>query len=145
MGEMGREFDGGYAEYALLPNELLIPFESTLSWEVLGALPETYLTAEGSLTAMDLDVVKSGVLLVRGGSSSVGMAALSVAKDWDLTTIATTRNRAKADALRAEGADEGDRSGRHPGPGTGTGSGPTRLRARSDRRTLRARLAEARC
>ena len=35
MGEMGREFDGGYAEYALLPNSLLMPVTTTLpgtSW-----------------------------------------------------------------------------------------------------------------
>ena len=30
MGEMGREFDGGYAEYALLPNSLLMPVTTTL-------------------------------------------------------------------------------------------------------------------
>ena len=47
MGEMGREFDGGYAEYALVPDELLIPVDSSLDWPVLGALPETYLTAWG--------------------------------------------------------------------------------------------------
>src|SRR5215471_18280476 len=36
MGEMGREFDGGYAEYALLPNSLLMPVTTTLPWDVLG-------------------------------------------------------------------------------------------------------------
>jgi NADPH:quinone reductase-like Zn-dependent oxidoreductase len=54
MGEMGREFDGGYAEYALLPNSLLMPVTTTLPWEVLAALPETYLTAQGSLDALGL-------------------------------------------------------------------------------------------
>jgi NADPH:quinone reductase-like Zn-dependent oxidoreductase len=105
MGEMGREFDGGYAEYALLPNELLIPVTTGLDWETFGALPETYLTAYGSLKALGVDEGKGGRLLVRGGSSSVGMAMLSLAKDWDLETIATTRNPAKADGLRAAGAD----------------------------------------
>ena len=50
MGEMGRAFDGGYAEYALLPNSLLMPVTTTLPWEVLAALPETYLTARGRWT-----------------------------------------------------------------------------------------------
>ena len=50
MGEMGREFDGGYAEYALLPNPLLMPVTTTLPWDVLAALPETYLTAQGAWT-----------------------------------------------------------------------------------------------
>ena len=53
MGEMGREFDGGYAEYALLPNALLMPVVTTLPWDVLAALPETYLTAYGALDALD--------------------------------------------------------------------------------------------
>src|SRR5919197_6324579 len=58
MGEMGRAFDGGYAEYALLPNSLLMPISTTLPWDDLAALPETYLTAQGSLDA--LGVVPGG-------------------------------------------------------------------------------------
>ena len=49
MGEMGRAFDGGYAEYALLPNEQICPVETDLDWKTLAALPETYYTAYGSL------------------------------------------------------------------------------------------------
>jgi NADPH:quinone reductase-like Zn-dependent oxidoreductase len=49
MGQMGRAFDGGYAEYALLRDELLIPVGTSLGWPVLGALPETYLTAWGAM------------------------------------------------------------------------------------------------
>src|SRR5207247_4295238 len=45
-------------------------------------------------------------LLVRGGSSSLGLAALSLARDWNLTTIATARNPAKAALLTERGADE---------------------------------------
>src|SRR5919197_878727 len=75
MGEMGRAFDGGYAEYALLPNPLLMPLVTDLPWDVLAALPETYLTAQGSLDA--LGAVPGTRLLIRGGTSSVGMAAAS--------------------------------------------------------------------
>jgi NADPH:quinone reductase-like Zn-dependent oxidoreductase len=104
MGEMGREFDGGYAEFALLPNDLLIPVSTSLDWEVFAALPETYLTAYGSLEAMG--IAGSGqALLVRGGTSSVGMAALSLAADYGLETIATTRNPDKSKTLRDAGAD----------------------------------------
>ena len=35
MGEMGREFDGGYAEYTLLPNEQIYPIVSDLPWDIL--------------------------------------------------------------------------------------------------------------
>jgi NADPH:quinone reductase-like Zn-dependent oxidoreductase len=103
MGEMGREFDGGYAEYALLPNSLLMPVTTTLPWDVLAALPETYLTAQGSLDA--LGVVPGSRLLIRGGTSSVGMAAASIASGHGIETAATTRRRDKIDALTAAGVD----------------------------------------
>lgn len=50
MGGMGRAFDGGYAEYVLVPAEQVIPFRSALPWEQLGAVPEMLQTAYGSLT-----------------------------------------------------------------------------------------------
>ncbi|MEV6561707.1 zinc-binding dehydrogenase [Nocardia sp. NPDC051756] len=89
MGEMGRAFDGGYAEYALLPNSLLMPINSTLPWDVLAALPETYLTAHGALDA--LGIARNGRLLIRGGTSSVGQAAASIASAQGVETAATTR------------------------------------------------------
>ena len=51
MGGMGREFDGSYAEYALLPrkNIVRVPADIDWPWAQLGAFPETYLTAWGSL------------------------------------------------------------------------------------------------
>jgi NADPH:quinone reductase-like Zn-dependent oxidoreductase len=100
MGELGREFDGGYAEYALVPNPLLMPIETTLPWDVLAALPETYLTAQGALDA--LGAVR-GRLLIRGGTSSVGLAAASIAAGHGIETAATTRRPDKAGALTAAG------------------------------------------
>jgi len=105
MGEMGREFDGGYAEYALLPNSLLMPVTTRLSWDVLAALPETYLTAQGSLDALGIAPGGQGRLLIRGGTSSVGMAAASIASGYGLTIAATTRRQDKASALTAAGVD----------------------------------------
>ncbi|MEV4626588.1 zinc-binding dehydrogenase [Micromonospora sp. NPDC049523] len=103
MGEMGREFDGGYAEYALLPNELLMPVTTTLPWETLAALPETYLTAQGALDA--LGIRPGERLLIRGGTSSVGMAAASIAHGHGVEVAATTRRPEKVDALGAAGVD----------------------------------------
>src|SRR3954468_13738687 len=103
MGEMGREFDGGYAEYALLPNPLLMPVTTTLPWDVLAALPETYLTAQGSLDALGVAAGDRGRLLIRGGTSSVGMAAASIAAGQGAEVAATTRRRDKAGALTSAG------------------------------------------
>jgi NADPH:quinone reductase-like Zn-dependent oxidoreductase len=103
MGEMGRAFDGGYAEYALLPNALLMPVTTTLPWEVLAALPETYLTAQGSLDALGVAPGAAGRLLIRGGTSSVGMAAASIAASQGVEVAATTRRPDKSDALTVAG------------------------------------------
>ncbi len=105
MGEMGREFDGGYAEYVLLPNSLLMPVTTTLPWDVLAALPETYLTAQGSLDALGVVPGDRGRLLIRGGTSSVGMAAASIASGYGIETAATTRRQGKTGALTAAGVD----------------------------------------
>ncbi|QKV72821.1 zinc-binding dehydrogenase [Amycolatopsis sp. Hca4] len=99
MGEMGRAFDGGYAEYALLPNPLLMPVTTSLPSDVLAALPETYLTARGALDALGIGPGRTGRLLIRGGTSSVGLAAASIAAGHGLEVAATTRRPAKAPAL----------------------------------------------
>ena len=105
MGEMGRAYDGGYAEYTLVPRDRVLPLRTDLTWDVLAALPETYLTAWGSLVeAMDLEAGQT--LLIRGATSSVGMAAVSLAKGMGVRVLATTRDPAKADALRHNGVDD---------------------------------------
>jgi NADPH:quinone reductase-like Zn-dependent oxidoreductase len=72
MGEMGRAFDGSYAEYALVPNEQIYPVASDLLWEKLAAIPETGYTAYGSI--QNLKVEDADHILVRGATSSVGIA-----------------------------------------------------------------------
>jgi NADPH2:quinone reductase len=104
MGGMGRDFDGGYAEYALLPLDIVFPFESSLPWHVLGAIPEMFQTTAGSLNDA-LEVKKGETLLIRGGTSSIGMLAGQLAKHYGLTVIATTRNADKETLLNENGAD----------------------------------------
>lgn len=104
MGGMGRKYDGGYAEYAVLPVERLMPLQSSLSWEVLGAVPEMFLTVWSSLTE-SLEIRPSQSLLVRGGTSSIGLTTISFAKNYGLTVMATTRNDSKAQVLLDAGAD----------------------------------------
>jgi NADPH:quinone reductase-like Zn-dependent oxidoreductase len=103
MGGLGRDYDGGYAQYTLLPSKTAIPVETSLDWPQLGAIPESFGTAWGSLDVLALEPGQS--LLIRGGSSSVGMAAITIAKDRGLTVFATTRQAGKRSALEAAGAD----------------------------------------
>jgi NADPH2:quinone reductase len=104
MGGMGRTFDGGYAEYTCVPAGQVIPFRSELPWSTLGAVPEMLQTAYGALTT-GLDAQPGQSILIRGGTSSVGMTAAILAKRIGMTVLSTTRNPAKAAALSGIGVD----------------------------------------
>jgi len=71
MGEMGRAFDGSYAEHALVPNGQIYSAASDLPWEKPAAIPETGYTAYGSIQSLK---VEADHVLVRGATSSVGIA-----------------------------------------------------------------------
>ena len=104
MGGMGRVFDGGYAEYTCVPASQVIPFTTAVPWAMVGALPEMIQTAHGSLsTGLDLRAGQS--LLIRGGTSSVGLAAAALAKDLGAKVFATTRRPERAAELARRGVD----------------------------------------
>ena len=91
MGGMGRSFNGSYAEYALLPRRIVFPIESDLAWEALGAVPETYFTAWGSLFEC-LHLTEADTLLIRGATCALGYAAMQIAKALGCKVIATTHH-----------------------------------------------------
>src|SRR6266487_3063071 len=104
MGGMGRVFDGGYAEYTCVPATQVIAFRSDLDWATLGAVPEMLQTSHGSLT-IGLDAQPGQSILIRGGTSSVGMAATVLATRRNMTVLSTTRNASKTTALIDVGVD----------------------------------------
>jgi NADPH:quinone reductase len=104
MGGMGRVFDGGYAQYTVAPASQVIPIRTDLPWEVVGALPEMLQTAFGSLT-VGLDLQHGESLLIRGGTSSVGLAAAALAREMGATVLATTRQRERLASLAERGID----------------------------------------
>lgn len=105
MGGMGRAFDGSYAEYTLVPRAHVFPLTTSLGWATLGALPEMLQTTHGSLHQA-LEIERAKTLLIRGGTSSVGLAALALARRAGLKVLSTTRSPAKVAMLREAGADE---------------------------------------
>jgi NADPH:quinone reductase-like Zn-dependent oxidoreductase len=104
MGGMGRSFDGSYAELTRVPQRSVFAIDTDLPWEVLGALPEMFQTSNGSLHT-GLRMMKEEALLIRGGTSSIGLTVASLAKRGGITVAATTRNVAKADVLERAGVD----------------------------------------
>jgi NADPH:quinone reductase-like Zn-dependent oxidoreductase len=105
MGGMGRRFDGGYAEFTCPPASQVQAIRTPLPWETLGAMPEMLETAWGSLFRA-LRLQPGERLLVRGGTTSVGLAATAIAKRHAAVVMATTRRPDRETMLRDNGADE---------------------------------------
>ena len=106
MGGMGREFDGGYAEYVLLPNDRIWPVHTSLTWEEFGAVPETFVTALGSIKQLRLRA--DSRLLVRAATSGVGVATIQLVRALypNAVIVGTTRKESKFETLKALGCDE---------------------------------------
>jgi NADPH:quinone reductase-like Zn-dependent oxidoreductase len=104
MGGLGRLYDGCYAEYVVAPATQVLPLTTTLPWDILAAVPKSYLTALQALETLDLR--PGHTLLIRGGASSVGLCAITLAKERGAYIFATTRTPDKVGALHAAGADQ---------------------------------------
>ena len=111
MRGMGRQFDGSYAEYCLIPADQVYPVQTDLDWATFAAVPETYYTAYGSLF-YSLQIEAGKTILIRGGTSAAGLAAVRLAAAHGLKVYATSRRTEGLDKLRRLGAtavvDEGN-------------------------------------
>lgn len=104
MGGLGRTINGSYAEYTRAPVSNVALIQSDLSWAELAAIPETYTTAWTCLFR-NLEIQKGQSLLIRGATSSFGLAAVSMAVNVGARVIATTRNKDRFAKLEALGVE----------------------------------------
>lgn len=102
---LGAGCDGGYAEYVVVPAVNCLPMPTTLNFHQAASVPLVFLTAWHMLFGR-ADLKKHETVLVVGGGSGVGSAAIQIAKlnrSRVITTVGTKEKAAKAHAL---GADE---------------------------------------
>lgn len=107
MGEIGRDFDGGYAEYTLIPNHQIYPvITKRLDLDSLIALPETYYTAFGAYK--NLKIHCNDRILVRAATSGVGAAFTKLIKGEfpNIYLVGTTRKLSKKQELLGRGFSE---------------------------------------
>jgi NADPH2:quinone reductase len=106
MGGMGRLINGSYAETTRIAATNVVPLFSNLPWEELAAIPESYATAWSALGG-NLAISPGQTLVVRGGGSALGQAAINIASETGVRVIATTRNAyGRIQALEALGAKQ---------------------------------------
>jgi NADPH:quinone reductase-like Zn-dependent oxidoreductase len=105
MGGLGRIRNGSYAQYTAAPAANVSPIDTSLDWTELAAIPESYATAWVALHG-NLDLRPGQTLVVRGGTSALGQAAINLAADVGARVIATTRREERAGLLRSLGAAE---------------------------------------
>ncbi|HEX6856526.1 MAG TPA: hypothetical protein VF204_14625 [Streptosporangiaceae bacterium] len=103
LGGMGRTRNGSYAELVTVPAPNVVPVRTSLDWTSLVAIPEVYATAWLALSG-NLDLRPGQTVLVRGGTSALGQAAVNIAAGAGVTVLASTRRADRAGLLREIGA-----------------------------------------
>jgi NADPH2:quinone reductase len=95
---------GGYAEYCLAYEGHCLPAPASLSMIEAAAIPETFLTVWHN--TFERGGLKAGeTLLVHGGSSGIGTAAIQLARAFGARVITTAGSPEKCEACRKLGAD----------------------------------------
>jgi NADPH:quinone reductase-like Zn-dependent oxidoreductase len=108
MGGLGRTINGSYAEYTRARVTGVVQMDSDLPWEQLAAIPESYATAWTCLFR-NLEATKNQTLLIRGATSALGLAALNLAVNAGVKTVATSRNPERFEKLEKLGAVRAER------------------------------------
>ena len=97
---------GGYAEYAVAAAPLCLPLPNGISMVEAAAIPETFFTVWTNL--FDRGRCKAGDnVLLHGGTSGIGTAAIQLAAAWGARVFATAGSDDKARACERLGAARG--------------------------------------
>ena len=95
---------GGYAEYANIKYDMLMPVPESCTMVEAAAIPEAFATAYLNLF-IEGGAKVGDTLLITGGNSGLASVTIRMAKAFGLRVITTVRGAAKAEAIRDLGAD----------------------------------------
>ncbi|MEP7300432.1 MAG: NAD(P)H-quinone oxidoreductase [Caldimonas sp.] len=94
----------GYAEYAVAPEVQCLPAPEGVSLVDAGGLPETYCTVWANLFERGR-LADGETVLIQGGTSGIGVAAIQLAKAFGARVLATAGSERKCEACQRLGAD----------------------------------------
>ena len=95
---------GGYAEYANIKYDMLMPVPENCSMVEAAAMPEAFATAYLNLF-IEGKIQEGNTLLVTGGNSGLASVIIRMAKVFGIRVITTVRSDEKAEAIQDLGAD----------------------------------------
>ncbi len=95
---------GNYAEYTVVPEAKLIPIPDNVSFEAAAASLLQGMTAH-CLSQSVYPIKKDDVVLIHAGAGGVGLFLVQMAKARGATVITTVSTTAKAERVKAAGAD----------------------------------------
>jgi NADPH:quinone reductase-like Zn-dependent oxidoreductase len=103
---LGNAVDGGDCEMIAVPGANIIPFPHFLDFNQAASVPLVFVTAWHMLVGL-AGIRQGQTVLVLGGSSGVGIAAIQIAKLFHCRVITTAGDEKKLEKAHALGADHG--------------------------------------
>jgi NADPH:quinone reductase-like Zn-dependent oxidoreductase len=104
FGIIGATIKGGYAEYAIVPEINVLRLPETIDFKTGAAFPLTYQTSWHMLIGR-AGLRPGETVLVIGGASGIGIAAIQIAKLTGAFVIATAGDERKLEIIKTQGAD----------------------------------------
>ena len=95
---------GGYAEYAAVRYDMLMPVPKNCSMEEAAAIPEAFATAYLKLF-IEGKIQPGNTLLMHAGTSGLASVVIPMAKAFGIRTITTVRSSKNVEAIRHLNAD----------------------------------------
>jgi NADPH:quinone reductase-like Zn-dependent oxidoreductase len=93
-----------YGEVARVPEHAVMPLPANLSWHEGAAVWMPYMTVWGAFVEYG-KLVRGETIVIRAASSSVGVAAMQMARELGATVIAVTRDGSKRDFIARQKPD----------------------------------------